>query len=287
MTGWLIYDKKQFEKNRWFAKELLKNCSAFSEMRLILAEKLIFGSDEKGTFFEYEGKALSAPDFAVNRAIFPLLTLCLEKSKTRVFNSYETCAVCNDKRKAYLSVAGSRVPTAKTAFFKKSFFDLEAAKNFGFPSVLKSSDSHGGNEVFLLKSEEELEETLPLLACEGFLLQKPLSNAGDLRVYVLGKEILGAVLRTPKEGSFKSNFSLGGSVQSFDVNAELLSAVKEVLRLLPCTPDFIGIDFLYDGKSFLFNEAEDVVGTRMLYKTSKIDAAKEFSRYIESEMKTD
>ena len=285
MTGWLIYDKKQYTKNKWFAEEILKNCSAFCEMKLLFAEELIFGSDEKGTFFEHPAKPISAPDFAVNRSIFPLLSLILEKSGTRVFNSYETSSLCNDKRKTYLAVAGSRIPIMKTAFFKKSFFDIESAKSFGFPCVLKSADGHGGKEVFLLQNEAELEKKLQLLGSEGLLLQKPLLGSSDLRVYVLGGEILGAVLRTPEPGAFKSNFSLGGSVRSFEVNDALIFAVKEVLSRLSRTPDFIGIDFLFDGESFVFNEVEDVVGTRMLYKTSGPDAAKEFSRYIEKIMK--
>lgn len=287
MTGWLIYDKKQYEKNKWFAHELLKNCSAFCKTELIFAEKLVFGTDGNGTFFEYDEKAIPAPDFAVNRSIFPLLSLALEKSKVRVFNSYETAAFCNDKRKTYLAVSGCGVPVMKTAFFEKRFFDIESAKSFGFPCVLKSADGHGGKEVFPVQNTAELERCLGSFETGEFLLQKLCCGKSDLRVYVLGGKALGAVLRTPKSGMFKSNFSLGGKAERFEITEALFSAVRRVLDCLSFVPDFVGIDFLFDGESFVFNEIEDVVGTRMLYKTTDVDAAWEFSRYIKSEMESD
>jgi len=44
--------------------------------------------------------------------------------------------------------------------------------------------------------------------------------------------------------------------------------------------DFVGVDFIRDGGAWILNEIEDSVGCRMLYKTSKIDVAKEYLRYV-------
>lgn len=285
MTGWLIYDKKQYENNEWFAAEILKNCSPFCKIKTVLAEELVFGAAGGKTFFEYGSKSVAAPSFAVNRSIFPLLSQTLEKSGTRVFNSFEVSALCNDKRKTYLAVSGLGGAVLKTAFFEKRFFDPASAKCFGFPCVLKSAAGHGGREVFLIHDEKELEKCLSALDFGEFLLQEFCSDCADIRVYVLGGKVLGAVLRKPRDGSFKSNFSLGGSVRAVEMNKALLLATKRVLAAFSHAVDFVGIDFLFDGKNYIFNEIEDVVGTRMLYKTTDVDAAKEFSRYIENVMK--
>lgn len=284
MTGWLIYDRTQFEKNRWFANELIKRCSSFCKMKLIITERLRFGVDGGKCFFEYDGELTSAPDFAVNRCIFPLLTLTLEKSDTRVFNSYETAKVCNDKRLTHLAVSVSGVPMMKTSFFEKRFFEAERVESTCFPCVMKSAGGHGGKEVFLLQNQAELEKSLSLLETDCFLIQERCRSSRDLRVYVLGGKIIGSVLRTPERDAFKSNFSLGGKVEAFEADSALISAVNNILSSLPCTPDFVGIDFLFDEKGLVFNEIEDVVGTRMLYRTTDVDAAELFSQYIKKRM---
>ena len=67
--------------------------------------------------------------------------------------------------------------------------------------------------------------------------------------------------------------------RSYELSSEEVRTVKAVLRCLPCLPDFVGIDFLAD-KELIFNEVEDVVGTRMLYETTDKDAARLYSEYI-------
>ena len=43
MTGWIVYDSKQYERNRWFAEELQKHCLSFGDAKLIITERLRFG----------------------------------------------------------------------------------------------------------------------------------------------------------------------------------------------------------------------------------------------------
>ena len=82
-------------------------------------------------------------------------------------------------------------------------------------------------------------------------------------MYVIGKKIVAAVKRTPKEG-FKSNFSLGGKVEPFELSETQRDIVEKVLDVF----DFglAGIDFFCYGNEFVLNEIEDVVGARMLYQ---------------------
>ena len=78
----------------------------------------------------------------------------------------------------------------------------------------------------------------------------------DLRVYIIGKKIVGAIKRQANN-SFRANFSLGGSVTSYQCDKEILDYVNQVVQVF----DFgmVGIDFILD-------EIEDVVGARMLYQ---------------------
>lgn len=104
------------------------------------------------------------------------------------------------------------------------------------------------------------------------------SKNQDMRVYVIGKEIIAAVLRTAKEG-FKSNFSLGGEVRLYELNEEEKTLVNLIINKF----DFglVGIDFIIgDDGELIFNEIEDVVGSRMLYKCSDINIVERYLKYI-------
>lgn len=272
MTGWLIYDKKGYERNKWFAGELVKHLSC----RLIIAEELEFGVDG-GCYFKYRGELAARPDYAVQRSIYPLLSKALEQSGARVFNNADVCEICNDKRRTQLLAAQLGIPTAKTAFSDKKFLNVPWAD---MPLVLKAADGHGGSEVFMIsdKAELDINGALNGICGNGVLFQKPVSQLGvDKRVYVLGGSVLAAVERRAKEG-FKSNFSLGGSAALSSVAANEEEIINKVVNAIK--PDFVGIDFIYDNGRPVLNEVEDVVGTRMLYELTDIDAAKRYAEYI-------
>lgn len=104
------------------------------------------------------------------------------------------------------------------------------------------------------------------------------SRHQDLRVYVIGKEIIAAVLRTSKEG-FRANYSLGGEVSLY----ELSEAEKSIVGKITDKFDFglAGIDFIIgDDGELIFNEIEDVVGSRMLYRCSDINIVELYLKYI-------
>ena len=283
MTGWIVYDRKQYEKNTWFASELQKNCEDFGDVRIVIAEDLRFGIRDGQPFSAYDNEPVCLPDFVVMRAIFPLLSGFLERCDARVFNDSHTARVCNDKRLTHLALLRSGVPMMNTAFFDRAFFSAEALRGLRFPAVVKSASGHGGSEVFSADSADEVLDIIRSLQDDRFLIQECFSPVGsDLRVYVLGGTIIGAALR--RSDALQSNFSLGGTATAHTLSPAERDRVSSVLSALPFTPDFIGVDFLYADGKMVFNEIEDVVGTRMLYQTSSIDAARLYADYIKARM---
>ena len=85
------------------------------------------------------------------------------------------------------------------------------------------------------------------------------------------------MLRTSTE-SFKSNYSLGGNVELYELNSEEKQMVNDILKVLYI--DYGGIDFIFNDGKAVFNEIEDAVGARMLYQVSDIDIIKEYVQYI-------
>ena len=154
---------------------------------------------------------------------------------------------------------------------------------YGYPAVVKSRDGHGGAEVFLARSEREWTELVLRLDAERFIVQPLCDDVGkDLRIYMLGGEILAGVYRV-SERDFRSNFSLGGSVECVPAPMEIEKMVSVLHTNLGL--DFVGADFIRHGGKWVFNELEDSVGCRMLYQTSNIDAVAEYIGYVAKMMR--
>ncbi|MBE5935516.1 MAG: hypothetical protein E7262_06965 [Lachnospiraceae bacterium] len=115
----------------------------------------------------------------------------------------------------------------------------------------------------------------------------------DVRVYVLNNKIIGAVLRQGKN-SFKSNYSLGGEVSLYNLSPSEVSIVNKIISIFNNYTKnyyiqglfYVGIDFIIDDSGkFLFNEIEDVVGSRMLYQVSDIDIVDVYLKEIQDRLK--
>jgi glutathione synthase/RimK-type ligase-like ATP-grasp enzyme len=173
----------------------------------------------------------------------------------------------------------------------------EKARSFGFPFVAKPANGHGGSFVRLVSNETELGRYLEELSVYQndpgsfdppgepvfkLLFERPASEPGkDLRIYVLGNRMIASVMRKGSS-DIRANFSLGGKAFLHEPDEEEKRIALSVVKALPS--DLIGIDLIYHNGHPVFNEAEDAVGCRMLYRTTDIDIAEEYMRYIAGEM---
>lgn len=143
-----------------------------------------------------------------------------------------------------------------------------------FPCVAKTVDGHGGNEVEIVNSAD----SLPVFASD-MIFQPLVPHLADVRAYVIGDEVVGAVKRS-SDSSFKKNYSLGAEVERYVLDSIQEQQVLKITRAVKS--DYIGIDFLLleDGRQ-LFNEIEDPVGARSFYQTHEENIAELLVRHIE------
>ena len=155
-------------------------------------------------------------------------------------------------------------------------------ENVFYPNVTKPIDSKGGDRVFLNKNYDDYKKNIKSYNDTSFILQNVASEVGkDLRVYVIGKEIIASVLRTSKTG-FISNFCKGNDASLYTLKSSEISLVKKIVNLIDA--DYVGIDFLFDKGNLVLNEIENVVGARMLYSLTDINIADRFIKYIIEKM---
>lgn len=282
MLGWLIYDKQGAEYNRSYIQMHMEEAAKLGmQIQLKYAEEFLFGVKNGNMFCLYERKKTQLPDFVICRTIRPDLSFYLEMTGIQVFNNAKVSDICNDKAKAHAYLSGKGIPMADTVFLKNKEI-VELYQDIPCGTVIKAVAGHGGQQVFCKNSENE-EEIRMGIGSSDVVLQKLTGRAHqDVRVYVIGKEIIAAVCRTATSG-FKSNFSLGGKVELYTLSKKQEALVNKIIDQF--TFGLVGIDFLIgDDGEFIFNEIEDVVGARMLYQCSDINLVERYLEFIKKEL---
>ncbi|SOC02591.1 ribosomal protein S6--L-glutamate ligase [Ureibacillus xyleni] len=242
-VGWLFYTEEDANKNLTFINELIHEARA---QRIDLTLK-----------FEHEFNIqdLTNVDFVWNRTRNDELALYFEQQNIKVFNNHYVNKLANNKWLTYQFAKKLNIPCIPT-------WDT-LPDSLTFPVVVKSVEGHGGQEVALCHSLQEVNHYINLFGKNSSIIQPFMpSNNQDIRIWMLGEQILGSVLRTGKE-SFKSNYTLGGTIEHFHIPEELKCYLKKIVHELKS--DYIGIDFIKSNNVFYLNEMEDPVGARSFY----------------------
>ena len=205
----------------------------------------------------YRGEA----EFVINRTNDYKIAEFYENRGVRVFNPSALSKLANDTQKCY-------------EFMSKNDIEIMPINYMGVPVVKKKIDGKGGNEVFMLEKAETFEKS--------YVYQKPCDTPGrDLRVWVIGKEIITSVLRH-NDTDFRSNYCLGGKATLYTLSDDEKKLTKKIIALLKS--DYIGIDFIFNNGRLIFNEIEDTVGARMVYDLTDIDIISKYCNYIKREI---
>ncbi len=260
MTGWLIYSRESAARNQtfidfWFEAARKRGVS----LGLLYTDEILPAQN---------------PDFAVVRDMNPVHSAMLESRGIPVFNPAIVSEICNDKWNTYRLAETLGVPFPRTEYIP----DPAVMPRHPYPYVLKSCTGHGGTQVFMVQNDTDAKNASQALAGIPSVLQEPVSDLGkDLRVYVLGKQVIASMLRVSKN-DFRSNFCLGGSAVPYILSSREQKIVETFADALPF--GLVGIDLIFHHGKAVFNEIEDVVGCRMLYSMTDIKPVERYLDYI-------
>ncbi|WP_159461989.1 ATP-grasp domain-containing protein [Salirhabdus sp. Marseille-P4669] len=283
VRGWVVYNKQDYDRNEAFVNWLLREAEHFPfDLQVVIKDDVQFGIKHHQLSILYRNANVQFPDFVIMRNIDPLFSTQMEQLGARVFNRSEIAEMCNHKGKTHQAIAALQIPMLDTIFVKRNEISEENIR-FDYPIVVKEGNGRGGKQVYLIQNKKELEVVIQKVHTEDLVIQPLAKNYGkDIRVYVIGNEIVAAVKRESKD-SFKSNYTLGGQATLYSLTEEEELLVQKIINSFSF--DFVGIDFLLDEQNqLLFNEIEDVVGSRMLSNHSNINIVQRFFTHIEAEM---
>lgn len=210
----------------------------------------------------------------------------LELSGVRSINSSSSITKAKDKLLTgqILSSIGIRVPKTMPVQLPANVDLIE--EHIGLPCVIKLVTGSYGEGVYLCKTACELRSLLSLLAVvasgSSILAQEYLgSRAGeDVRVLVVGDEIIGAMRRTAPTGDFRANISAGGTGSPHPVTDEIRDIVIQTVKALGLT--IAGIDLLFTDEGFAVCEANSNPGFLGFERYCEVDVAARITDYIQS-----
>ena len=147
-----------------------------------------------------------------------------------------------------LSLAGVSVPPT---LYCRSSTDLKLkADNIGFPLVIKSTRSGKGANIFKTDNKAELKDIINELESTGkntksYLVQKFIDYKYDLRCLVIGEQVF-TMRRIPPKGDFRANYSIGGTVENFEIDESTKELVERAIKAVDL--EVGGVDVLIDQK---------------------------------------
>ena len=172
----------------------------------------------------------------------------LEQAGYCVVNSRDCTELAADKYRTYLRLQDFGLTQPKTVLIpnkdsiEKSFENLDTK----FPIILKTLRGSKGVGVLFIESERALNSIVQLLfkqdSSSDLLIQEYKKTDFDIRVLVLGGKIIATMQRDVLEGDFRSNYSQGAKVKTYNLSEleieECLLAAKAIGGL------FTAVDFI-------------------------------------------
>ncbi|WP_373892971.1 ATP-grasp domain-containing protein [Virgibacillus natechei] len=281
MHGWLIYSRKDVNQNSayidWFIEEAKQQ---YVSLELVLREEITIGVQDHQRIMKRNGKTISKPVFAVVRTIDPLFNLHLEAYGIIIFNSAAVSRICNDKALTHHHMIDLEIPMVDTYFYKKDM--IPNPPPIPYPFIVKETAGRGGNQVYYIENKQAWLDCASTIRGDYLIQTSHVQLGKDLRVFVVGKEIVGAVLRKNSQ-DFRANFKLGGSARLYELQRNELTIINKIINYFHF--DMVGIDFLIGlHGELLFNEIEDVVGSRTLSAVSDVNILQKYVTHIKSEL---
>ncbi len=188
----------------------------------------------------------------------------MEHLGVEVINSSQSIEAVKDKLYSLQILAQNNLPIPRTMLVRFPVDVDLVAQQIGFPCVVKLLVGSYGEGVVLSRDPGGFRDLMELIASldrsQAVILQQYIgSRVGqDLRVWVIGGRVLGAMLRSSTDGSFKANISRGGEGQPYPLSPELERLALSCAAALKL--EIAGVDLLFDDDQYSVCEVNSAAG---------------------------
>ncbi len=214
----------------------------------------------------------------------------LEKIGVCLVNSRNTMSIAVDKYRTYLRLLDFGLHQPKTVLIPNEESVEQAVENLDkkYPIVLKTLRGSKGVGVLFVESERALNGLTQLIyktdTNADLLIQEYIKTDYDVRVLVLGGKIIASMQRDVVDGDFRSNYSQGGKVKSYNLTD--LEIEQCILAAKAIGGIFTAVDFIpsknRDNKPPYILEVNTSPGTEGIEEATNKNIVKLILQYFDN-----
>lgn len=261
------------------------------EMRVINYLKCSIEIMKGELHINYRGEKLPKPDAIIPRIgasrTFYGTAMVRHFEMMDVFTITGSLAIKRSRDKLrslqILSKSGVEIPKTVFASNKSNVNDILELSG-GVPLVLKVIEGTQGVGVVLVETKKAAKSVLDAFYGMNvhLLIQEFIKEAGgeDIRAFVIGGKVVGAMKRKGAEGDFRSNLHQGGSATVHKLTRKEKStaiAAAKAMGLGVC-----GVDMIQSDRGPLVMEVNSSPGLEGIENATQIDIADRIMEYIAS-----
>ncbi|MFC1645294.1 RimK family alpha-L-glutamate ligase [Patescibacteria group bacterium] len=253
------------------------------EYELMHQREMIFKVDGEGKMIvEWSGKNLDDFDIFIFRTYSKYLSdslILAEKLVSDgkiVIDSALGKVYVNGKMFEASKMAQNNISYPRTLKYVDFSESKEKLLEFPFPIIAKPTDGRQGQGVTKLDDFNEASSFLEKQAGD-WMIQEYVPIAFDIRVFVVGGEVLGAMKRYLAEGDFRSNIALGAKSEQVDVSPELEKMALDATKAM--SYDVAGVDIIESERGLMVLEVNSGPQWQGFKKTTGVNPAKNIIEY--------
>ncbi|MDH5178195.1 MAG: 30S ribosomal protein S6--L-glutamate ligase [Gammaproteobacteria bacterium] len=264
------------------------------EVRVVDALKCYMDITSERPAIFYKGEKLEGYD-----AIIPRIGASVTKFGTAVLRQFEMMGVypinesvaitrSRDKLRSLQLLSRKGVGLPVTGF-AHSVSDTEALINLvgGAPLVIKLMEGTQGRGVVLAETRKAAESVIDAFheLDANFIVQEFIKEAAgsDIRCFVVGDKVVASMIRTAKEGEFRSNLHRGGEAKLVKLSKEERNTAVTAAKIMGL--NMAGVDILRSTRGPLVMEVNSSPGLEGIEKATGKDVAGIVIEFIEKNAK--
>lgn len=202
----------------------------------------------------------------------------LESDGLNVINPPDSIQRAANKFATTVALKRAAMPTPKTTITNSIVSASSALESYG-TAVSKPLFGYKGKGIILLTAEDPSPLSRIISSTGIIYLQEFIQNPGrDIRVFVVGDEVAGAIFRVAPSGSWISNLSRGGRAEPCPVTDELESMALAASNAVGTT--YCGIDILESSEGLKVIEVNGTPSGKGLFSALGVDVGDMIARHV-------
>lgn len=290
MIGWIIYNgnlksDKIYELVLW-----LQNTAKKYDITLhpVKNSDVLFYFDNKAAPKISHIKDLELPQFVISWDKDISLARHFELMNIKVYNNAAGIHASDNKVLMTEYLAGHNIRMPQTIIAPMVYSNCEIVEfhiyekiidTLGFPMIIKEAYGSFGAQVYMVKNEAELLDTVKSIGNKPHLFQEYIENSHgrDIRINVVDNKVVASMMRV-SENDFRANITNGGKAEKYTPSKAEENLAIRCTKLLGL--DFSGVDLLFGAEGPILCEVNGNPHFKSIYECTGIDVSHAIIEYI-------